>query len=79
MASIPVLNQQSYTGRKPVIPSALANTLCADFGISGLLEKFNTTLGTLYNQLTGGVCAVLEDCILKNYDFGTAYAHLHLF
>ncbi|KAK0438797.1 hypothetical protein EV421DRAFT_1906427 [Armillaria borealis] len=27
MASIPVLNQQSYTGRKPVIPSALADTL----------------------------------------------------
>lgn len=79
MASIPVLNQQSYTGRKPVIPSALANTLCADLSISELLEKFNAALGTSYNQLTGGVCSVLEDCILKNYDFGTAYACLRPF
>ncbi|KAK0438814.1 hypothetical protein EV421DRAFT_2021134 [Armillaria borealis] len=79
MASIPVLNQQSYSGRKPVIPSALADTLCADLSISGLLEKFNTALGTSYTQLTGGVCSALKDCILKKYDFGTAYARLRLF
>ncbi len=75
----PVLNQQSYTSRKPVIPSALADTLCADLGLSVLLEKINTALGTSYTQLTGGVYSALEDCILKNYDFGTAYARLRPF
>lgn len=43
-ASIPVLKQRSYTGKKPVIPSTLAGTLCSDLGIQGLLEKESTPL-----------------------------------
>ncbi|KAK0443374.1 uncharacterized protein EV420DRAFT_1649307 [Desarmillaria tabescens] len=79
MASIPVRSQQSYTGRKPVIPSTLADTPCANFTVQKLLKKFNTTLGTSYTRPTGGVYSALEDCISKNYDFGTAYAHLRPF
>ncbi len=77
--AIPVLKQRSYTGRKPAIPSALADTLCADLGIQRLLEKLNTTLGTSYTLFTAWVYSVLGDCILKNHDFGTAYAHLRPF
>ncbi|PBK91275.1 hypothetical protein ARMGADRAFT_1014166 [Armillaria gallica] len=48
-SSIPVLMQRSYSGRNPVISSALANTPCADLGVDGVLEKLNATLGTAYN------------------------------
>ncbi|KAK0230076.1 hypothetical protein IW262DRAFT_376973 [Armillaria fumosa] len=48
-SSIPVLKQQSYTGREPAIPSALANTPCAEFGVGGILEKFDAALGASYN------------------------------
>ncbi|KAK0434538.1 uncharacterized protein EV420DRAFT_1488585 [Desarmillaria tabescens] len=132
-ASILVPKQQSYTGRKPVIPSDLADTHCAELGIhslagvrfgpgslpnppnlepepqvqvhkvrtrsgpgsdrvhavlhrtaarlgiQGLLGKLNAILGTSYTQGTAGVYSILEYCISKNYDFGTAYAHLRLF
>ncbi|KAK0432190.1 hypothetical protein EV421DRAFT_1850484 [Armillaria borealis] len=47
--TIAVLKQKSYTDRKPVISSVLANTPCADLGVVGLLEKLNDTLGTSYN------------------------------
>ena len=55
-SSIPVLKQRSYTGRKPVISSALANTPCADLGVDGMLEKLNATLGTSYNLDSTCVC-----------------------
>ncbi len=49
-SNIPVLKQRSYTGREPVISSALANNHpCADLGVNGILEKLNVTLGTSYN------------------------------
>ncbi len=48
-STIAVLKQKSYTDRKPVILSVLANTPCADLGVLGLLEKLNDTLGTSYN------------------------------
>ncbi|KAK0447576.1 hypothetical protein EV421DRAFT_1786793 [Armillaria borealis] len=48
-SSIPVLKQQSYTGTKPAISSALANTPCAEFGVSGILEKFDVALSASYN------------------------------
>ncbi|PBK85568.1 hypothetical protein ARMGADRAFT_1169583 [Armillaria gallica] len=47
--TIPVLKQRSYTDRSPVIPSVLADTLCADLGVIGLFEKLNDTLRTSYN------------------------------
>ncbi|PBK59023.1 hypothetical protein ARMSODRAFT_80043 [Armillaria solidipes] len=71
--TIPVLKQRSYTGKK-VIPSSLANTPCADLGVDGVLEKLNTTLGTLY--ALGYVISVLDSYVAQNSDFGTAYAYL---
>ncbi|KAK0230065.1 hypothetical protein IW262DRAFT_1291245 [Armillaria fumosa] len=72
-STIPVLKQWSYTGRK-VIPAALANTLCADIGVDGVLQKLNTTLGTSYPL--DSVITILNAYIAQNSDFGTAYAHL---
>ncbi|KAK0499280.1 hypothetical protein EDD18DRAFT_1281502 [Armillaria luteobubalina] len=72
-STIPVLDQRSYTGRN-VIPSALANTLCADLGVNGVLEELNTTLGTSYPL--DSVISILESYIAQNVDFGTAYAYL---
>ncbi|KAK0456815.1 hypothetical protein EV421DRAFT_2029263 [Armillaria borealis] len=74
--SIKVPNQRAYTGRKPVISSSLADTLCSSLGIQGLLDLLNNTLGTSYTLDTPSVSSVLKDCIAKNYDFGTAYGHL---
>ncbi|KAK0430970.1 hypothetical protein EV421DRAFT_204320 [Armillaria borealis] len=71
-----VLKQQSYTGRKPVIPSSLANTPCASLGVAGLLERLNTVLGTSYNLENASLSTLLEDYIAKDYDFGTAYGNL---
>ncbi|PBK64767.1 hypothetical protein ARMSODRAFT_1022753 [Armillaria solidipes] len=79
MASTPVPKQQSYTGKKPVISFTLADTLCSDLGIQGLLEKLNTILGTSFTMFTSSVYSVLEDCILQKWDFGTAYAYLRPF
>lgn len=73
---IAVLKQRSYTGRKPVIPSTLADTLCSDLGIQGVLAKLNITLGTSYTLFTPWIYSVLGDCILEDYDFGTAFAYL---
>ncbi len=68
--------QRSYTGTKPVIPAILANRPCTIFGLQGLLERLNTTLGTSHTLDTPGLSSLLEDCIAKNYDFGTAYGFL---
>ncbi|SJL16591.1 uncharacterized protein ARMOST_20117 [Armillaria ostoyae] len=51
-SSIPVLKQRSYTGRKPVISSALANTPCAELGIDGVLGNLNEILDTSYSVNT---------------------------
>ncbi|KAK0499258.1 hypothetical protein EDD18DRAFT_1377286 [Armillaria luteobubalina] len=82
--AIPVLKQRTYTGNKPVIASALANTPCAVLGIDGVFEKLNTTLGTSYS-LGSKVLhpvrettlhSILEPYVARNDDFGTVYAHL---
>ncbi|PBK92090.1 hypothetical protein ARMGADRAFT_177308 [Armillaria gallica] len=65
--------QRSYTGRTPIIPSSLADTPCATLGIPGLLDLFNTTLGTSRTLDTTSLSSVLEK---NNYDFGTAYGRL---
>ncbi|KAK0189380.1 hypothetical protein F5146DRAFT_1199348 [Armillaria mellea] len=67
--------QQSFTGRKPVIPSDLADTSCDEYIIQGLLNQFNAILGTSYTLSTAGIRSILEHYISKEYDFGTAYAH----
>ncbi|SJL13358.1 uncharacterized protein ARMOST_16800 [Armillaria ostoyae] len=73
-STIPVLKQRSYTGRKPVIPCALADTPCADLGVEGVLEKLNTTLGTSY--ALDYVVSILDSYVAQNSNFGTAYAYL---
>ncbi|KAK0456823.1 hypothetical protein EV421DRAFT_1896021 [Armillaria borealis] len=74
--SVKVPKQRAYTGRKPVISSSLADTLCSSLGIQGLLDLLNTTLGTSYTLDTPSLYFVLKDCITQNCDFGTAYGRL---
>ncbi len=42
------------------------------------MDRLNATLGTSHTLDTPSVLSVLEDCIVKNYDFGTAYGHLRI-
>ncbi len=74
--SIEVPKQWSYTGLKPIISSSLADTPCGTFGIEGVLDQLNATLGTSHTLDTPFLSLLLNECIEKNYDFGTAYAHL---
>ncbi|PBK96010.1 hypothetical protein ARMGADRAFT_1163666 [Armillaria gallica] len=75
-SSIKVPKQKSYTGRRPVTPSSLADTPCATLGIHGVLDELNATLRTSYTLNTPFLPSVLEDCVEKKYDFGTAYGRL---
>ncbi|SJL16385.1 uncharacterized protein ARMOST_19909 [Armillaria ostoyae] len=72
--SIKVPKQRSYTSRSPVIPCSLTDTLCATLGIQGVLDRLNATLGTF--RTSRKLHIILEDFIVRNYDFGTAYALL---
>ncbi len=74
--TISVPKQRFYTGRNPVIPSALANTPCATLGVQGILDHLNATLGTAYTLDIPSLSSVLEDVIKHNYDFGAAYGRL---
>ncbi|PBK59079.1 hypothetical protein ARMSODRAFT_899734, partial [Armillaria solidipes] len=56
-----------------VIPSSLADTPCASLGVQGALDQLNATLGTSHTLDTPSVLSLLEECIEKNYDFGTVY------
>ncbi|KAK0502497.1 hypothetical protein EDD18DRAFT_693673 [Armillaria luteobubalina] len=85
---IPVPKQRSYSGKKPVLPSIFANTLCKFLGVNGVLDLLNALLGTSYNldppyDESRDPCGtkyklvtVLETYIKKGTDFGTAYAQL---
>ncbi|PBK72024.1 hypothetical protein ARMSODRAFT_1016028 [Armillaria solidipes] len=75
-SSIKVPKQRSYTGLSPVISSSLADTPCATLGIEGVLDRLNTTLGTSHTLDTLSLLSLLNECIEKNNDFGTVYAHL---
>ncbi|SJL01424.1 uncharacterized protein ARMOST_04746 [Armillaria ostoyae] len=75
-STIKVPKQRNYTGRMPVIPSSLADIPCATLGVQGVLDRLNATLGTSHTLDTPSVLSVLGDCIVKNYDFGTAYGRL---
>ncbi len=76
-SSITVPNQQAYIGMQPVIPSCLADTPCATLGTWCLLDILNSTLRSSHTLNTPSLSSVLEECITKNYDFGTAYERLH--
>ncbi|KAK0217529.1 hypothetical protein EDD85DRAFT_368819 [Armillaria nabsnona] len=72
--SIEVPKQRSYSGRRPVIPSSLADTPCATLGVWGVLNGLNTTLGT--SRTSCELHTILKDLIERNYDFGSAFALL---
>ncbi len=73
---ITVPKQWAYTGRKPVISSRLADTLCATLGVQGILDQLNTILGTSYTVEMPSLSSLLEECIANKYDFGMAYSRL---
>ncbi|KAK0237747.1 hypothetical protein EDD85DRAFT_556001 [Armillaria nabsnona] len=75
-SSIIVPLQRVYTGRKPVISSCLADTPCAAFDVSDLLDILNDKLRTSYSLDTPSLSSLLQDCINKNYNFGTVYGLL---
>ncbi|PBK63542.1 hypothetical protein ARMSODRAFT_1088582 [Armillaria solidipes] len=76
-ANIPVLGQQSYTGKQPAITSSLANTPCADLGVDEILKNLNATLGTSYTlEKPSNLEPALKSFIERNEDFGMAYAHI---
>ncbi|PBK73192.1 hypothetical protein ARMSODRAFT_1015985 [Armillaria solidipes] len=75
-STITVPKQRSYTGRKPVIRSALASTPCINFGIHGVLERLNAILCTSYTLNASILRSVLESFIAQNYDFGTVYTNI---
>ncbi|SJL15522.1 uncharacterized protein ARMOST_19022 [Armillaria ostoyae] len=75
-SSIKVPLQRFYKGRRPVIPSSLADTPCATLGTQGVLDGLNETLRTTYTLDILSLRSILEDCIEKHYDFGTAYGRL---
>ncbi|KAK0491943.1 hypothetical protein EDD18DRAFT_1334514 [Armillaria luteobubalina] len=77
--SISVLKQWAHTGRCPIIPSSLADTPCACLGVKGVLGKLNTILNTSYTLEIRSLSSLLNTYILKDYDFGTAFSHLHPF
>ncbi|KAK0473038.1 hypothetical protein IW261DRAFT_1659666 [Armillaria novae-zelandiae] len=74
--SIVVPLQRAYTGRKPVIPSRLADTPCSTFNIQSLLDQLNTTLGTSYSLDNLFRASLLVECMTNEYDFGMAYGYL---
>ncbi|KAK0231836.1 hypothetical protein EDD85DRAFT_939481 [Armillaria nabsnona] len=78
-SSIQVPWERAYRGRKPVIPLSLADIPCIDLGVDRLLSKFNITLGTSYTRNTSSLSFLLDGCITKDYDFGTAYGRLRPF
>ncbi|KAK0465669.1 hypothetical protein IW261DRAFT_1427251, partial [Armillaria novae-zelandiae] len=74
--SVKVPKQRAYTGSKPILTSSVADIPCCCLGIQGLLDLLNSTLGTSYTLDNPSRSSVLEDCIVKKYDFGTAYSRL---
>ncbi|KAK0231827.1 hypothetical protein EDD85DRAFT_775431 [Armillaria nabsnona] len=75
-SSIKVPLQRTYTGRRPVISSSLADIPCTTLGVRGILDKLNATLQTAHTLDTPFLSSFLGDCIANDYDFGTAYAHV---
>ncbi len=61
-STITVPKQRSYTG-KWAIPSALADTPCANLGYNGVLSMLNTILRTSYASFSATL--VLHSCMSK--------------
>ncbi|KAJ3554265.1 hypothetical protein NM688_g3200 [Phlebia brevispora] len=71
--------QLKHITTNPVIPSSLADQPCAALGVDRLLKNLNEVLRTSYSLDTPGLLLVLEECIEREDDFGTAYGRLRRF
>lgn len=67
--------QRSYTGHQ-AIPETMASIPCAYFGLPALLEALNSISGTSKPLSDHGLVFLLQQCIERKYDFGTAYSYL---
>ena len=67
--------QHSYNGSS-AIPDDFADRQCADMGVEKLLQELNGIIGTAYTLETPSLRSILEACIAKQFDFGTAYGYL---
>ncbi len=59
-----------YRPPSPTLPALHSGVPC-------FLDRFNSLLRTSYTMNTPSLPFLLDDCITKEYDFGTAYGHLH--
>lgn len=73
--------QRPYSGPSLnfIISPELAAVRCAELGAAGLLSELNRIHSTVHTMETAGISSLLEECLSKSYDFGTAYAHLRPF
>ncbi|KAJ3530429.1 hypothetical protein NM688_g7707 [Phlebia brevispora] len=74
---IPLQVKHATTG--PAISFSLASESCERLGVGELLSNFNELLGTSFSVETPGLRQVLEQCIERRYDFGTAFGRLRTF
>ncbi|KAJ3551903.1 hypothetical protein NM688_g4441 [Phlebia brevispora] len=72
--SVPL--QIKHATTNPVISSTLASVPCESLSVAGLLDKLNEVLGTSYSTDIPGLVPLLQRCIERQYDFGTAYSRL---
>ncbi|KAK0462755.1 hypothetical protein IW261DRAFT_1613959 [Armillaria novae-zelandiae] len=75
-SSIVVPLQRIYTGRKPVIPSILADIPCSTFDIQSFLDQLNAIFGTSYSLDNVFLASLLVECMTDEYDLGLAYGRL---
>ncbi|KAJ3557364.1 hypothetical protein NM688_g1513 [Phlebia brevispora] len=68
--------QVKHMTTRPLISSSLASRPCKNLGVDGLLKELNKVLRTSYSMDVPGLRQHLEQCIERNYDFGTAFARL---
>ncbi|KAJ3557365.1 hypothetical protein NM688_g1512 [Phlebia brevispora] len=75
-AKLNVFLQVQHATTNPVISSSLAAQSCKALGTDGMLRELNTALRTSYSISVPGLLPHLEQCIERNYDFGTAFGRL---
>lgn len=74
-----VPRQLKYVGNGPIIPSSLADTLCSDLGLDGMLQQLNDAQCTKHTLDRLGLSLILQSYIDRGYDFGRAYGSLRFY
>ncbi|KAK0220730.1 hypothetical protein IW262DRAFT_1297779 [Armillaria fumosa] len=74
--SFQVPKQRRYTGQKPVIQPCLADTPCSAFDVQGVWDRLDAILGASHTLERPSLLSLLNECIEKEYDFGTVYGRL---